>query len=80
MKVQQEYQPLQLEQPQEEQGLGAPHLSRKQWLAFWIAICIAGLASFVFVSKSLNYHKEHKLEVLSDDTPASKRGAGLLLT
>ncbi len=73
---QQAYELLQIES---EQQLSPRRVSRKYW-TLGFALASAVLISIAAVSIALTSHPQHKLEVLPDNTAASKRGAGLLLT
>lgn len=72
-------QPYELLHIETEQPPTPQRLSRK-YRTLGFAIASAFLISIAAVSITLTSHPQHKLEVLPDNSPAAKRGAGLLLT
>ena len=73
---QQAYQSLQLET---EQPSNPSAVKRKIWtLGLGVLLGVLILVAAIFLA--LRTRPAHRLEVFPDSTPASKRGAGLLLT
>ena len=73
----QEYQLLHIESEQPP----SPRLAVKRKLVVGVAVLSVVAVLLTALSLALASHlHSHNLEVLSDNTPASKRGAGLLLT
>ena len=73
---QQAYELLQIET---EQPTSPRRVSKKYW-KLALALTSAAVISTAAVSIALVSHPRYKLEVLPDNSPAAKRGAGLLLT
>ena len=73
---QQAYELLQIEN---EQPISPRRVSKNYW-KLGLALTSAAVISVAAVSIALVSHPQHKLEVLADNSPAAKRGAGLLLT
>ena len=74
---QQGYEPLQLDS---EHSSDPRRLRKHQLLALSVIVGLAVLIAIVTVLTAVYSHQKHSLEVLPDNSPASKRGAGLLLT